>query len=381
MANARRRLTLVLVAAALVAMVGAGALTLRRARRESAQRDARARVAEQGPKIFVTSVALAPPTRLVTLPGDVRAFWQTTLYAKVGGYVRDLPVDKGDHVRRGQVLAHIESPETDHQVAEARATLRVRRRAAARQRVLAPNGAASQQELDQAISDLGVAENELRRVQALQGYELLRAPFDGIVTARFVDPGALLSASATGQPVVEVSSPDRVRVLVYVGQDVASFVRLGDRAELTFDQLPGQRVSGTVRRTADALDPRSRSMLVEVWPEDGTARLVAGAFAHVTLHVSVPPLPVVPAEAIVARGEDLAVAVVEDRRVHYVPVELGFNDGRSVQVRSGVSAGEVIALSPPSDLAEGAPVQPAERQEPDRAQTAGPSRSARTPTR
>ncbi len=381
MAHTTRRLTLILVAAALVAALGVAALTLRRARRESAQRDAQARVAEQGPRVFVTSVALAAPTRLVTLPGDVRAFWQTTLYAKVAGYVRDLPVDKGDHVRRGQILAHIESPETDHQVAEAQATLRVRRRAAARQRVLAPSGAASQQDLDQAISDLGVAENELRRVQALQDYEILRAPFDGIVTARFVDPGALLSAAATGQPVVEVSSPNRVRVLVYVGQDVASFVRLGDRADLTFDQLPGVRVGATVRRTADALDPRSRSMLVEAWPEEGAVRLVAGTFAHVTLHVSVPPLPFVPAEAIVSRGEDLAVAVVKDRRVHYVPVVLGLNDGRSVQVRSGVSAGEVIALSPPSDLAEGAPIQPAERQADDRARGAGPSRSARTPPR
>ena len=158
-------------------------------------------------------------------------------------------------------------------------------------------------------------------------------------------------------------------------------MRLGDRAELTFDQLPGVRVGATVRRTAEALDPRSRSMLVEAWPDDGAARLVAGTFAHVALHVSVPPLPIVPAEAIVSRGEDLAVAVVKDRRVHYVPVEVGLNDGRSVQVRSGVSAGEVIALSPPSDLAEGAPVQPAERQESDGAQRAGSSRSARTPPR
>ena len=381
MSNARRRLTLVLVAVAIVAALGVAALTLRRARRESAQRDARAQVANEGPKVFVTSVALAPPTRLVTLPGDVRAFWQTILYAKVAGYVRDLPVDKGDRVRRGQVLAHIESPETDHQVAEAQATVRVRRRAAARQRELAPNGAASQQELDQAISDLGVAENELRRLKALQEYEILRAPFDGIVTARFVDPGALLSASATGQPVVEVSSPDRVRVLVYVGQDAASFVRLGDRAELTIDQLPGVRVAATVRRIADALDPRSRTMLVEAWPEEGAIRLAAGTFAHVTLHLSAPPLPIVPAEAIVARGEQLAVALVKDRRVHYVPVELGLNDGRSVQVRSGVSAGDVIALSPPSDLAEGAPIQPNERQADDGSQRAGGARSARTPSR
>ena len=100
-----------------------------------------------------------------------------------------------------------------------------------------------------------------------------------------------------------------------------------------------------------------------------------------TLHVSVPPLPVVPAEAIVARGEDLAVALVKDRRVHYVPVELGLNDGRSVQVRAGVSAGDVLALSPPSDLPEGAPIQPTERQREEQSPRGGGARSARTPPR
>jgi membrane fusion protein, multidrug efflux system len=372
-----RRLTAVLVVAALVALAGAALLTLRRHRREAAERDELSRAAERGPKVLVTRVALAPGERAVTLPGDVRAFWQTTLYAKVNGYVKELAVDKGDRVKKGQVLARIASPETDHQVAQARSTLAVRQRTAARARLLAPKGIMTQQELDQAASDLGVAEAELRRVRSLQDYEVLRAPFDGVVTARYVDPGALLSSTGSGQAVVEVSSPDRVRVLLYAGQDVAPFVRVGDAVEVTIDQLPGVTIGARVRRTAEALDPRSRSMLVEAWPEDAPVRLVPGTFAHVTLHVKVPPLPTVPAEALVARGDKLAVARVEDGRLRFVEVEPGFNDGRVLQIRRGVAEGDVIALSPPSDLGDGAPVQPAEA--PRKGSGAPGARSARGP--
>jgi membrane fusion protein, multidrug efflux system len=378
MANAHpaRRLTLVLVVVALVAVLGAALLALRRHRREEGERQARAQAAEKGPRVLVARVAAARGERAVTLPGDVRAFWQTTLYARVSGYVKDLAVDKGDRVKKNQVLARIESPETDHQVAQAQATLSVRQRTAARARTLAPKGIMTQQELDQATSDLGVAEAELRRLRSLQAYETVRAPFDGVVTARFVDPGALVNATGTGQPVVEVSSPDRVRVLVYVGQDVAPFVRLGDAADVALDQLPGVKIAARVQRLADALDPRSRSMLVEAWPDDSPVRLVPGTFAHVTLHVKVPPLPTVPAEALVARGDKLAVARVENGRLRFVEVETGFNDGKVLQIRSGVAEGDVIALSPPSDLGDGAPVQPAEKEAPAAAPGSG-ARSAR----
>jgi RND family efflux transporter MFP subunit len=373
-----RRLTVVLVVAAILAVLGALALSVRRSRTEAAERDERAHAAEQGPKVLVTRVATTRGERAVTLPGDVRAFWQTTLYAKVNGYVRDLPVDKGDRVKKGQVLARIESPETDHQVAQARANLVVSQRTAARARTLAPKGIMTQQELDQANSQLGVAGAELKRLVALQEYETLRAPFDGVVTGRFVDPGALLSASATGQPVVELASPDRVRVLVYVGQDVAPFVRLGDAADVAIDQLPGVKVAARVQRMADALDPRTRSMLVEAWPEDASVRLVPGTFAHVTLHVKVPPLPSVPAQALVARGDKLSVAVVQDGKLHFVEVEPGLNDGRTLQIRKGVAPGDLVALSPPSDLADGAPVQPTEpSQQGGGPGGGGPQRSAR----
>ncbi|BDG08499.1 efflux RND transporter periplasmic adaptor subunit [Anaeromyxobacter paludicola] len=358
-----RHVTLVLVVAVLVCVAGALALALVRHHREAGQRDRLARAAAEGPRVLVATATRPSDVREVTLPGDVRAFWQTTLYAKVNGYVRRMDVDKGDRVKRGQVLAAIASPETDRQVDQARSTLQVRRRLARRVRALAPRGIVSQQDLDQANADLAIAEAELRRVQALQDYEVLRAPFDGVVTARYADPGALLSSTGSGQPVLEVSDPARSRVLVYVGQDVAPFVRLGDEGVLRVEQLPGLEVRARVRRMADALDPRSRSMLVELWPDPGgdpAFRLVPGLFVHVALKVKVPAMPAVPEEALVSRGEKLQVALVRDQKLHFVEVEPGATDGKTLQIRRGLSGGETVALSPPSDLGEGAAVQAVE---------------------
>ncbi|HVI75612.1 MAG TPA: efflux RND transporter periplasmic adaptor subunit [Anaeromyxobacteraceae bacterium] len=356
-----RLLALVVAAVALISLGGAALMALGRSRAEGRERRARAEAADRGPKVTVVRVEEPPGVRTVVLPGDVRAFWQTTLYAKVNGYVQDLAVDRGAQVRTGQVLARIASPETDHQVAQARSTLRVRQQFAARVHALAPTHAVSAEDVDRADADLAVASAELRRLQALQEYEILRAPFDGVVTARYVDPGALLAGP--GQPVLEVSSPGRVRVLVNVGQDVAPFVQLGDEARVRMDQLPGVEVRAEVRRTSGALDMRSRSMLVEAWPVEAAPALLPGSFVHVALRVRVPPLPAVPAEALVQRGARLQVATVRDGRLRFVDVEPGTNDGRVVQIRSGVTAGEVVALSPPSDLGEGAPIQAVPRGE------------------
>ena len=383
----RRLVRVVILLVTLLAIVGVALLSLGRHRREAAQRDRLARAAQRGPTVLVASVERPKGERTVTLPGDVRAFWQATLYAKVNGYVSEIHVDKGQTVKKDQVLARIDSPETDQQVSAARAALNVRRTNAARAERLAPNGVVSRQELDQARSDLGVAQADYRRVMALQEYEVIRAPFDGVVTARYVDPGALLTTTSTGTPVVDVASPGRVRIFVYVGQDVAPFVKLGDRGKVTLDAVPGLEIAARVSRVADALDPRSRSMLVELWPEgEPPLRLVPGLFVHVALQVAVPPLPAVPSQALIARGEKLQVALVAGGKLHFVDVEPGVDDGRRIQIRRGLSGGELVALSPPSDLGEGAPVEPLtpeQQREQQRREEARPgggnARAARAP--
>jgi membrane fusion protein, multidrug efflux system len=362
--RARRRLVAALAAVVLIAVLGAAALVLARRHREAAERDRLAREAVRGPRVLVTTVERPSGARTLTLPGDLRAFEQATVYAKVNGYVAAVRVDKGDRVRKDQVLARISSPETDQQVRAASATLAVAERNAARARRLAPHGVVSQQELDQAVAALRVARSDHQRALALQQYEVVRAPFDGVVTARYVDPGALLTATATGQPVVDVATEQQARIFVYVSQEVAPYVRIGDAAEVAPGEIGGAPATAHVRRIAEAIDPRTRSMLAEVWLDDAHAfRVLPGMFVRVSLHVQLPPLPAVPADALIARGERLQVALVRDGRLHFVDVRPGVDEGATVQIREGLAGGELIAVSPPSDLGEGAPVQPTTRQQ------------------
>ncbi len=363
-----------------LAAVGVAVLSAVRGRREGAERARLARAADLGPRVLVAPARRPDGLRTVTLPGDVRPNWQSTLYAKVNGYVTEILADRGDRVRRGQVLARISSPETDDQVRSAAAALALKRRNQERVHKLAPSGYVSRADIDQAETDLHAAQAEYQRVRALQEYEVLRAPFDGLVTARYVDPGALLTASSTGAPVMDLADPQHVLVYVYVGQDSAPFVRVGDAGEVTLDQQPGLRLPGRVVRVADAIDPRSRSMLVELGLDDAPpgVRLVPGLFVHVELHVASPALPAVPSDALVSRGDHLQVATVRDGRLHFVDVVPGDTDGRQLQIREGLRAGELVALSPPSDLAEGAPIQPVsqpQRGQPARAE--GPANAHR----
>jgi RND family efflux transporter MFP subunit len=357
-AGARRRgLLLLLGAAVLAAFAGVALLVAARHRREEAERARLAEVARRGPNVLVARARTGAGTRTVLLPGDVRPLWQSTLYAKVSGYVTAIPVDKGDRVRRGQILARISSPETDDQVRSAEATLALRERSWARVHRLAPTGYVSQADIDQADTDLRAARADTQRVRSLQSYEVLRAPFDGLVTTRYVDPGALLTASSTGAPVVDLADPRRVTVYVYVGQDVAAWVKPGDAAEVTLDARPGERIAAHVARTSGAIDPRTRAMLVQLDVGEG-AQLVPGLFVHVALRVNEPALPSIPADALVSRGDRLQVATVADGRLHFLDVVPGDTDGRQLQIREGLKGDELVALSPPSELGEGTPVQP-----------------------
>jgi RND family efflux transporter MFP subunit len=364
--RASRKLFVGVIVLVVLAVLGALLMSAVRHRREARETQALRLQAERGTKVLVTRVQMTPGIREVGLPGDVRAFLVVQVSAKVNGYVKDLLVDKGDRVKRGQVLGHIESPETDRQVDAARATLVASRSNAVRARELAPAGVLSRQDLDNANAAYGVAQAEVRRTSALQEYQVLRAPFDGVVTQRYLDPGALVSGTAN-QPVIEVSDPKRLRVFIYAGQDVAPFVKIGDVSALRFPQFPGLEVPATVTRISGSLDPRSRSMLVEL-QLDNDRGLLPGIYALVDVRVAVPPMPSVPTEALIARGDRILVPTVVDNKLHFVQIEPGYNDGKHVEIRSGLRGGEMVALAIPSELAEGAPVIPTEqKQQPPKA--------------
>jgi RND family efflux transporter MFP subunit len=339
--------------------------------------------ADRGPRVFVTEARAAPASRTMTLPGDVRGFVQSTVYAKVAGYVKSVRVDRGDRVRDGQVLGLLESPEVEQQVRAAEADLAVKRRTFERYQQLVKKDFVSVQDFETARALYEVARATLKQASALRAYLTLRAPFAGVVTARYLDPGALIPA-ATGStesalPLVEIADVRRLRVLVFVEQDAAAFVHAGDPVAIRVDQQPDVCIAAPVNRCANALDPRTRTMLCEIWL-DNEHRLYPGTFVHVTFQLAAPRTPIVDSGALVLRDQKPSVAVVRDARVHFVPVRPGLDDGKTVQIVDGLRPGERVVLAPPAELAENDVVQPVERERREGAATASaPSEAACAP--
>ncbi|HZC45848.1 MAG TPA: efflux RND transporter periplasmic adaptor subunit, partial [Candidatus Acidoferrum sp.] len=222
-----------------------------------------------GPHVLVTGVSSAPSTRELKLPATIRGFDETDIYAKVPGYLKTIKVDKGDKIHTGQLLAVLTSPELDHQVANARANYNLalvtdrRNQSLLRQKVIA------QQTADETHASMLQARATLNQFIANQSYETISAPFDGIVTARYIDPGHLVPATtAPGTPgsgaIITVARMAPLRVYVYVPQNVAPFIRDGDAATITAAGYPGQNFTGTITRHPEALSPDTRTMLVEV---------------------------------------------------------------------------------------------------------------------
>jgi membrane fusion protein (multidrug efflux system) len=360
----RRVVTAIAVGLVVLAAIAVLLLHLRRRHRESSQRAAQQAEGARGPRVSVTRVKTTQAHRVLSFPGDVHGFNQVTLYAKLSGYVKEVRVERGDRVTLGQIIAIIESPESQKDVASAEHDAMLMKRNAARAEELAPSGMVTQQDRDTAVFQSRISKANLLRSRDILDYTHVRAPFDGVVTARYVDPGALVPAATGGTqsalPIADVADVDTLRVFLYVGQDAAPFVHLGDQVTIWQDELPGKRVPGTVTRLAGALDPRTRTMQVEIDVDNRPWKLLPGTFAHVELQIGEPPSPLIPDEAIVIRDGKTMVAEVSDNRVHYRPVELGYNDGRGVRVLSGLSSGATIGLDVPVEVDEGGAVQPAE---------------------
>jgi RND family efflux transporter MFP subunit len=356
-----RTLGILLAVAIVIAAVVVLLVHHRRGERLRAQLAARNAALADGPRVLVAPARLLPGAREVTLPGEARAFAQTTLYAKVSGYVKSIRVDKGDHVRAGQVLGMLESPEVDQQVAAAVSDLEIKRRTFERYRTLVGKDYVSRQDFETVRAQYEVSRAALKQVRALQDYEVLRAPFAGTVTGRYVDAGALIPAATAATsgalPFVDLADLSRLRVTLFVQQDAAAFVRVGDPATIVDPRRPQMKIDAAVSLFSSALDPRSRTMLCEIWI-DNRYQLYPGTFVNVTLHLHAPPLPVVPSTALLLRNNRNVVAVVRDQHVRMVPVEIGIDDGKTVQIASGLRPGELVALNLPSEVDDGGPVRP-----------------------
>jgi RND family efflux transporter MFP subunit len=360
----RRALVAALLPGAL-AIAGALALAHRRRGRVEDEAKARASAIEAGPRVAVTRVRPSTSARARSLLGEARPWASVTLYAKISGYIRIIPVDKGDLVPRGALLAIVESPETDQQYEAARQTALNRRGEAARAKALWSQGLLSQQEQAAAETDAQVAEASLAQLAAQKSYEILRAPFAATVTARYVDPGALVQGATAAQtgalPVVSLSTLDRLRVTAWAPQRDAAFLRVGDPATLTIDERPGTRLAAKITRLAGELAPRTRDMLVEIEWDNARGEIVPGGFVRVGLSVPAPVLPEVPADALVLQGTETRVAIVDDEgRLHLRAAEVADTDGVSARLLSGATIGERVALHVGGDVPDGARVRPVE---------------------
>ena len=242
-----------------------------------------------------------PAARDLTLPADVRGFFQSTVYAKVAGYVKSMNVDKGDQVKAGQLLGVLESPEVDQQVAAAEADLLIKKRTLERYALLVKKDFVSKQDFETARAQYEVSRATLAQARALQSYESLRAPFAGTITARYVDPGALVPA-ATGStqsaaPLVDIADLRRLRILVFVQQDAAPFVHAGDRAHIA--RRPAARSAASTRRSAAAPRRwiRARAPCCARSGSTTSIACMPGTFVHVTLSLKAPRSPVVDSSA------------------------------------------------------------------------------------
>jgi membrane fusion protein, multidrug efflux system len=365
MASSRGLRTLAFYLLGIVVVVGAGLAAgyfhVIRNQDVAAAREARAAAVEIGPRVEVMTVEEGPTKRTITLLADVRSLAVATLYSKVSGYLKSVAVDKGDRVEAGQIVAQIESPEIDQQYAAAVTDLEHKKRNLERSRDLLSRGNTTQVAMLQFETDARVAEAVVAGLSTMKGYQIIRAPFGGRVTARFTDPGALITNAQTNQvssqPVMTISDDSRLRVYAYVQQQDVPFVHVGDTAEVVDASDPERRMMAKVSRMTGELDARTRTMQVEVNIDNSEGFLVPGSFAYVTLHVPIKSYPQIPVTGLLTRGTDQFVAVLDDNVVRFKTVKVASTDGRVVSLADGIAPGEKVVINLPDEVTSGSRVQ------------------------
>jgi RND family efflux transporter MFP subunit len=316
----------------------------------------------------------------IVLPGNMQAFTLAPIYARTSGYVRSWTHDIGSHVKQGELLAVIETPELDQQLAQAKADLESAKTNASIAKVtsdryqdLVSSNAVSQQDTDNAVSvtqqrnaAVQSAEANVRRLQELVGFERIIAPFDGVITARNLDVGQLITATGStvtagagtnvvSRQVFDLSDIRKMRVFVNVPQMYTPDAVVGMTASLTLPQYPGKTFTGKLVRTASAVDPGTRTLLVEVDVDNKTGELLPGSYTEVHLKSNGEiPVLLIPVTALILNADGQQVATVDaQNKVHMVQVTTGRDFGANVEVLSGLREDQKIVSNPADSLAEG----------------------------
>ena len=368
----KSRLFLFLFAVVFVLVV-AGAITLLQ---RHAQYEALAKNTEE---ISIPTVAVIHPTlensdEDLVLPGTLQAYVESPIYARTNGYVKEWYHDIGTRVRQGELLADIETPEIDQQLSQAKADLATAQAnanlsqiTATRYEDLIKTDGVSKQEVDNASGDLAAkkatvasAEANVRRLEQLESFKHIYAPFSGVITKRNVDIGNLINAGNTGsQLLFSLSQTDPIRVYVSVPEQNAPGIHAGLGAYLELTQYPGKNFQGKVVRTAEAIDPSTRTLLTEVDVPNRGGELLPGGYAQVHLQVNVTGERLqVPVNALLFRSEGLRAVVVDaNHKTHLRALTIGRDYGTSLEVLRGLNSADWIVLNPPDSLEEGQSVK------------------------
>ena len=322
------------------------------------------------PTVSVIAAAAGPADEALVLPGTVQAESETPIYARTSGYVKRWYIDIGTRVKAGTLLAEINSPELDQQLRQAKADLAtahannlIAQQTAKRVHALLPTQSVSAEQDDQATSDatakaalVAAAEANVERLTQLVGFERVVAPYDGVVTARETDIGNLINAgSGSGPELFRVADTSKLRIYVQVPQSYAALVKPGVTATLQFPEYPGRTFPANFTRSADAINPGARTLLVELETDNAGGELFPGGYTEVHFKVPVAQRGVnIPANALLFRAEGTRVAsLASSGLVTLHTVTLGRDFGPTVEVTTGVAPGEKIILNPPASLADG----------------------------
>jgi RND family efflux transporter MFP subunit len=323
------------------------------------------------PTVLVEKPQIGAPSQELILPGNLQAYTDSPIYARTNGYLKKWYFDIGARVKQGALLATIESPEIDQELAQARADLataqanqKYAQTQASRYQELLKSNAVATQDTDNFTTQAAATTTQVKSAQAnvdrlgqLVGFESVYAPFDGVVTARNVDIGTLINAGAGNTPGSELfhlDSENVLRVYVNVPQVYSGSTVPGVTATLTLAEMPGRTFTGKIVRTAKAIDLTSRTLLVEVDVDNRKGELYPGAYAQVHFKLTnAHPSMILPVSTLMFRSEGLRVAIVENSKAKLVPITIGRDDGRTVEVIQGLNPSDEVVQTPPDSLIDG----------------------------
>ena len=364
-------LAVAIVLIAVVALLASGIWSRVKARNTLDQETAQAAL----PAVSVVTPKQTTPADEIVLPGNVQPFITSPIYARTDGYLRKWYFDIGAHVKKGELLAIIETPEVDQQLAQARSNLLTAQAnldlatiTKTRYQGLLKTNAVSQQDVDNAVGTynankaiVDADQAAVQRYMALVSFEKVYAPFDGVITARNTDIGDLINSGSSSNvktDLFHISQPGKLRVYVNVPEEYSRGVKVGLTADLSLSEFPDRKFQGTVVRTADAINMTTRTLLVEVDVENPTGTLLTGSYAEV--HFAIPKQSstfLLPVNALLFRAQGLKVAVVRGGKVDLATVTPGHDFGNEIEIVSGLKKDDQVIINPADSIVAGEQVQ------------------------